>query len=224
MIKFYYMKQIFISGASITYGVGGPNGGWADMIKQKIHSLQYSNTKSFKERYQVYNFAKPGAVVEDIVKSLPSDIKYRKNKNSEIVIIISVGLNNSKSIGNAKNYISSLSSYSKSIELLFKKCKTLTENIIFVGYTPVNENVANQGKSPIDNKRRYFFNSRIKKFNIKCKKLSQKHGVKFVDLFDRALLINWNKYLAADGLHLNNLGHKWVFNKTWNLLKNFIEL
>jgi len=35
------MKQIFIFGASIVYGVGGKQGGWADLLKKEFHSQIY---------------------------------------------------------------------------------------------------------------------------------------------------------------------------------------
>lgn len=35
------MSQIFFFGASITQGVGDPQGGWVDRLKREIHEHMY---------------------------------------------------------------------------------------------------------------------------------------------------------------------------------------
>jgi len=108
-MKLNNIKQIFISGASLTYGVGGAKGGWADMIKLRIHKLQYNpRHERDKKYYEVYNFAKPGMVIDGVLASITSDIKYRKHESSESIIILSVGMNNTKSTGTADNHFSTI--------------------------------------------------------------------------------------------------------------------
>ena len=214
------MKQIFTFGASITYGVGGANGGWADMVKLALHARQYG--EDFDERYEFYNFSRPGMVVAEVLESMDGDIKYRKHDESEVIIIMSIGLNNTKSIDRADNYVSSLDDYRQEMKRLLEKAKGYTGKVIFVGYTPVNEEVMNNRTSPITGEKTFFYNKRIAEFNMACSVICKEMGVEYLALFDEAKELDWKKYLTKDGLHLNARGHKWEFEKVWALLQNWL--
>lgn len=214
------MKQIFISGASIAYGVCGPNGGWADMLKLRLHNIQYGK-KNVKEKFEIYNFSKSGYRINDVTDSLFHDIKYRRDENSESIIILSVGLNDTKSKLTPDNYVSSLDQYSQNLQDLFDVAKKISPTIFFVGYSQVNEKLVNPKVNlpPIGNS--YFANERIKLFNDKCKELCKKNKIEHLDMFSSAPR-NWNSYLSSDGLHPNNEGHKWIFNKVWGSVERYL--
>ena len=107
---------------------------------------------------------------------------------------------------------------------MLNQCKSLTREVFFVGYTPVNESLTTPKMNPFDNSQSYFFNDRIKKFDVVCEEVCEDEKVKFISLFDNASLLDWNNYLALDGLYLNDSGHKWVFEQVWKLLNKFITL
>lgn len=199
----------------MTYGVGGENGGWADKLKRQIHVEQYGGDYVGDERMEVYNFARPGMTVEDVTESLERDIYYRKHDGSESMIILSVGLNNSKAIGTPDNYISTLDSYAEELGRLFDLAHSLSGTVLFVGYTKVNEDLMNQRISPLTGDKTYFTNDRICLFDKKCKELCADRNIQHIDLIDSAPY-NWLAYLSGDGLHVNDKGHTWIFEEVWN--------
>ena len=215
------MKQIFFSGASITYGVGGPEGGWVDMIKRKTHSLEYSDNE-VNELYEVYNFSKPGMVVAEALECIESDIKYRKHKNSDAIVSLSIGLNNTKSLHTPDGYISTLESYEEEISELIDKVYHITKEVLFAGYTPVDES-----KFPIigalSGRKTYFINDRIALFNESCKKICEEKGVTHIDLFNESRMVDWNSYLGDDGLHPNHAGHTWMYEQVWPHIEKLLK-
>ncbi len=213
------MKQIFISGASMTYGVGGSSGGWADMLKRSVHKLQYGNSLDNKEKYEVYNFACPGFVVEQVAKTLPNDILPRTGEYNDRIIVFSVGMNNAKSEGSPDTYVTSIENYNTALSTLCDIAEEFTSDILFVGYTPVNEDIANTWLVPEGRKRTYFYNNRLAEFNYKCREVCKEKGVEHIDLFEKARSLDWKNYLSSDGLHVNNKGHQWIHDIVWPYLK-----
>lgn len=215
------MKQIFITGASMTYGVGGSDGGWADMLKLAIHKEQFGSADKNIERCEVYNFAKPTAEVSHVYDSIKSDIEHRIHHDPGIMIVISVGMNNVKAIDNPENFVSTDESFADEMKNLLIKAKSLTNKILFVGYTPIDEAVMTPNISPNTGKKQWWFNERLGKFDSICEKLCKELDIKHVKLFDEAMQMDWKDYLWKDGLHVNDKGHKWIFDKVWPHIKNF---
>lgn len=50
------MTQIFILGSSNAYGVGGKDGGWADILKQYLHNKMYGKY-GIGEKHELFNFS-----------------------------------------------------------------------------------------------------------------------------------------------------------------------
>lgn len=205
------MTQLFIFGASITYGVGAKESGWADLIKRKLHEIMYS-TPSAGEKYEVYNFAKPEATIEFVLNTVDHLISHY-NKIGKKIVILSVGMNNSKAEGTPENYVSDVTEYKQKVEELLKKITTQVDHVICVGFTPVDESKTTPKKDGS-----YFWNNRIQEFNKACKKACEEQNVTFVDI-----LVDpetWKKeYLYEDGLHPNQQGHQLMFETIYPSLK-----
>jgi len=216
------VTQIFILGASITYGVGGSDGGWADMVKREMHRRQYSKFDESNEHYEVYNFAKPGMTVGDVLGSMSTDIGYRRRDNEKAVIILSVGMNNTKSMNSPEDYVSTDASYKNNLVELLDAAKKVTDKVIFVGYTPVDEKITAPRISPFTGEKTYFSNSRIKEFNDICKTVCEDKGVMHVDIFDKAVSENWNDCLV-DGVHPDAGGHEWIFKQLKPVLEKALQ-
>jgi len=98
------MTQVFILGSSSTYGVGGENGGWADLLKQSLHSDMFSSG-GVGEKYEVYNFAKSGAPRSFVKETSKEQFKNYK-RSGKTIVVVSVGGNNSKAEDKPDNYVS----------------------------------------------------------------------------------------------------------------------
>ncbi len=211
------MNQIFISGASMTYGVGGPDGGWADMVKRKVHALQYGPSRA-AEGCEVYNFARPGFTAADVRACLAEDIGHRKYADSKYVIVLSVGMNDSRAVDAADNFVSDEGKYTDELRGLFRLAKSITPQVVFVGLTPVDENRTNPKLSRSSGKMTYFTNARIGAFDAVCAEVCREEGVEHIGLFSDAQAVNWKAMLSEDGLHVNGAGHAWIFERAWAVI------
>ena len=111
------MIQIFIVGSSSTYGVGGEKGGWADLIKQELHTRMYSEN-GIGQQYEIFNLGKSGAPIRFVLNTFPQQLKDY-GRNGKRMVIVSVGGNNIKSETEPDNFVSTLEEYSKEMSELF---------------------------------------------------------------------------------------------------------
>ena len=206
------MAQIFIFGASSAYGVGGEEGGIGDLLKKKIHSQMY-HPNGTGEKHEVYNFSTPGATVEFFLDSFDYQIdKYAKD--TKLIAVVSVGMNNSKAINESGNFISSSSQYKTAMEKSLTKLKQKVDAVICCGYTLVDESKTTPIANPFNEDLAYFRNDKIMEFNKIFKQVCQQIGVAFIEI--DVEYEEWKrKYLYKDGLHPNKEGHQLIFDKLW---------
>jgi len=213
------MSQIFIFGASSVYGVGGENGGWADMVKRKVHHQMYSEN-GVGEKHEVYIFAKSGATVEFVLNNFQQQIDQYK-KNGKVIALLSVGANNARAKDKPDDFVSTPKEFEKSIKKLINQLKSSVNNLICVGYTPVDETKTAPKPNPLSGGTSYFYNKRLTEFNTIFEKACKDLGVKFINIdIDPQ---EWkNKYLFRDGLHPNKNGHQYIFEKVWTEIEKII--
>lgn len=131
------MTQIFIFGASITYGVGAEDAGWADLIKKTVHKRMYS-PEGRGEKYEVYNFGNPGATIDFVSRTFKYQLENYQKEGKKI-LILSIGMNNAKAKGTPENYVSSVEEYKYQMVELLNSLKETIDHIICVGLSPVDE-------------------------------------------------------------------------------------
>ena len=206
------MAQIFIFGASSAYGVGGEEGGIGDLLKKKIHSQMY-HPNGTGEKHELYNFATSGATVEFVLESFEYQIdKYAKD--TKLIAIVSVGMNNSKAINKQNNFISSTFQYKTAMEKLLIGLKQKVDSIICYGYTLVDESKTTPIANPFNEDLAYFRNDKITEFNKIFKQICEQLEATFFEI--DVEYEEWKrKYLYKDGLHPNKEGHQLIFDKLW---------
>lgn len=211
------LEQIFIMGASITYGVGGCNGGWADMLKLALCKKNFSGGEIDK-LYEIYNFAKPGATADFVEKNYQSHIDEFYKEDAKSTVIISIGYNNAKAEGEADNYVSTPEEFRELMTNLLKGIKAKVDRVIFVGYTLCDETKTMPKISPFTGLDSYFSNERIQLFNNTVKELCADLSIETacVDIDKDDWIAN---HLFDDGLHPNDKGYKAIFNKVIQLIK-----
>jgi len=198
------MKSIITIGDSIVTGRGEtPNLGWAGRLKKDFES---------KETHHIlYNLGIPGDSTTGLVKRIETEIKARAKyywPGDKHITIIGIGINDTRAIDNPKNVQTKKSKFKSNIFKIIKFAKKLTDKVIILGLTNVNESLTN----PFDNT--YFINSRIKEYNAIIKEQAKKQNVVFIDMFN--LL---NKKNLTDGLHPNTKG----YDKMYKLIKKEIK-
>lgn len=104
-------------GASTVHGVGGPNGGWADMLKLALHKQMYGGANS-NEAHEMFIFAKSGVTTDFIMNGCEQRIEDYRRDGRKTVVILSIGLNNAKAVGDPDNYVSTPEEYAVQMKQL----------------------------------------------------------------------------------------------------------
>lgn len=204
------MIQIFILGASSAYGVGGENGGWADLLKQKLHQKMYGPNGT-GEDIEIYNFGKSGASINFVLDTFPIQLK-QYSRNQKTIILLGMGANDSKAVNRPDNFISSLDKYSQEMTKLLKLLKQSSFQTIVIGGGYFDETKTNPKFNPIIGGKSFFTNRRAQEFQKCLQQLCQKYNLPFIDLGVNEK--EWlAKYLYKDGLHPNKKGHELICNK-----------
>lgn len=204
------MVQIFFLGSSSTHGVGGANGGYADIIKQKLHQKMYG-AGGVGEQYEIYNFGKSGATIDFVYDTFPQQLE-QYGRGSQIITILNVGGNNAKAENTPDNFVSTIEKYSEEMGQLLDMLKDKSTHVIAVGSGYYDESKTNPKPNPLTGGKSYFSNERSQEFQQQFKKLCEDRDIAFVGVGVSEQ--EWkDKYLYEDGLHANKAGHEFMSKK-----------
>ncbi|MFT4244271.1 MAG: GDSL-type esterase/lipase family protein [Candidatus Woesearchaeota archaeon] len=201
------MFGICVFGDSLTFGRGDNiNSGWCEKLKRNFESQDYYNC--------LYNLGVCGDTTEYILKRFDVETKSRirlKREGDRYIIIISVGLNDSRLVGENKTPQTEIKKFEENIQVLIQKAKKYTFEIMFIGLTPVDELLT------LNYEDTTFTNERISKFNEIIKSSCQKNNILFFDMFENFSKLNYQE-LLGDGLHPNSQGYE----EMYKLIKEFL--
>lgn len=209
------MVQIFLLGDSFVYGVGAENGGWGDLVKNYFHKKMYS-AGGIGEKYEVYNFGKPGEGIEFVEKTFPKQLK-QYGRDGEIVVILSVGTNDIKAKDNPGNFGMTIDNFLNKLSGFIDFLVSKDIKVILVGTGFFDEAKSNPRISPITGRKSFFINKQQKGFLIGLEELCENKNISFVDIgVDEK---EWKeKYLYIDGVHPNQKGHNFIADKVLSKL------
>lgn len=189
------MSHYLIFGDSIAYGEGDLNGGWVQLLRQSLKSDDC-----------VFNLGVGGDTTQGILQRIESEIKPRLSVESESVVIIAIGINDTALL--------SLNNYQQNLIQLIKVTRKYTQKIIFIGPAPVDQKKVD----PIPWAPEISYKTAIvKQYSETMKAVVMEEKIKFVDLFNN-LPIEYLKTLD-DGVHPNAAGHLMIFNLVQHVLK-----
>lgn len=199
--------NIICLGDSITYGLYNKQG-WPDILKNKLSQISPSN--------RLYNLGIPSCTTIHLaeINKYNIELTARLSSKRQNIIIIAFGANDSaldKTIG--KNLVT-LEQYQINLEQFIVLANNLNPNnkplkILLIQTTPVDE--AKQS-SPEDNQMRC--NASISKYNNILDIISRNF-----DNIEVVKLENFTiNYLHQDGLHLNDRGQEFIYQKLLNIL------
>lgn len=210
------VTQIFVVGSSSVYGVGGTHGGWADLIKQWLHQKMYAD-KGLGEKYEVFNFGRSGATI-DFVKDNFSIWLEQFWRGGPLITITSVGGNNMKAVDEPDNYVSTQDEYRHQMSELFGLLKETSQQVIAVGSGYVDESKTNPKMNPFTGGKSFFTNKRRQQFTEVYQTLCVEKDIPFVgvDLSESDWL---ESYVYTDGLHANDQGQRYLFEKIKQILE-----
>lgn len=218
------MKTVLMFGASITHGVGGEQGGWADMVKADLHQKMYGSANP-GESCTVYELGIPGNSSRDVVGRFEAETLARvPQKNPEqTFIIFSAGTNDSKATNKSDNYLYSPDEYTTNVRAFIRLAKEHAAHILCVGIVPVDQSKTNPKQNPLTGSMSYFTNGRIKRFEDALVAACKQESVDCVPLFDYVPKDWAEHYLFADGLHPNAKGHQWIYDTVKSHIDKIME-
>jgi lysophospholipase L1-like esterase len=185
---------ICIFGDSITEGYyDNEHSGWVNRLKTIL-----ANDK-------IYNLGISGDSTEDLLKRFDADIK---GKNPEM-IFFGIGTNDSIYLPAEKRNYVGFEKFKANLRSLVEKSRPFTNEIVFVGLTPVDESLT----KPIPwQTEMCYTNEEIIKYNSAIRQICESEKLKFIDIFNEFEMNNY-KEMLSDGLHPNESGHKWMADK-----------
>lgn len=198
------MTRIIVFGDTITAGaLDYEEGGWVNRLRK------FLDMKVFVDRkfsYRVYNLGISGDTTEDILYRLEFEAKNRIKEIEDNIIIFQIGINDSLFILDKEKLITPHKNFIENIEKLIKISRKITEKIVFIGLTPVNESKVN----PLPWRREVSYkNEYIRRYDDAIREICKKNDVGFIDVFG-GLKSDYDK-LLEDGVHPNAEGHQKIF-------------
>ncbi len=217
------MAQILVFGASTAYGVGGPAGGWPDILKKKLHEQMYTIKDLPFEKHEVYNLCVPGATIDDIEKRLTVEVDGYSKPGREIIVVIELGGNDSKAIEKNDNFANTPEQFYEQMKKLCEQALSLRAKVILVGLQAVDESKTAPRTNPNTGHKSFFKNERMELFEKQIANVAQELRVDFVPVFaDFSVSHQIDNLLFDDGLHPNKAGHEWLFKKVWKVLESLL--
>lgn len=196
------MSRICIFGDSITWGASDfEKGGWVNRLRNFIDANAYD--------VEIYNLGIPGDKTKDLLQRFYKECKVRKSN----VIIFAIWINDVKYIGNNNKSIVPLDKFQNNLEKLIIQAKNITDKIIFLGLTNVDESKTMPIFWKWKNTNMFFSTQNIIIYNSKLEEICNKSSLLFIDMLNILDNSDFN-----DGVHPNDKWHEKMFLKVKNFL------
>lgn len=204
-------KNILVFGASTTYGAWDSEGGWVARLRKFLDEKTISS--NYRREALVYNLGVSGDKTEDALKRFDAETKARLGHDNEIIVIFHTGINDT--IFNQKLNSTEVTpeQFEKNLRNLIKKAKKYSKKIIAVGSMPVDKRVDPMPWAP----GRSYKNEFVGRFDEVMASVSKKEKVHFIEVFKRFIDEDYSS-LLADGVHMNDKGHK----KLYELVRDYL--
>lgn len=198
-------KNICIFGDSIAWGHADiEKGGWANRLRIFL-----------EEKYddiEVYNLGVSGNITEDILKRFEAESETRQAN----MLIFAIGINDSQYTESKDNPRTPLDKFKDNIKELITKSRNFTEEIIFIGFTDIDESKT----MPIPWKMGiYYDKENIAIYDRVLKSVCEEEKVSYISL-EGAI----DSEGLVDGVHPNSKGHEKIYQRINNfLIKNIFS-
>lgn len=204
------MKEFFIFGSDSAYGIGAERAGWADLLKQSLQAKMYGRV-GIGSKYAVYNFAQPDTGIEFTRVIYADQLRfYGIGEKTAIFSAEDKHIDEKKWI---KNFPSSLQEYEGLVSQILEGLKTYADKTIVVAntITRIPSTTELQPEKTIEHKS-LLAKDRILMCNTSLIKLCREYGAICVDINPEEWLQE-DRYF--DGVHPNQAGHQFIFEKLW---------
>jgi lysophospholipase L1-like esterase len=143
-----------------------------------------------------------------------SETKTRADYDEKLVILISVGINDSYIHNKNSEPETSPEQFRKNLEMISSIARDYKCCVIFVGSNPVDKRV---DPVPWRTEIRYTLEN-VKKYNQILADFCKEQNIEFIDIMPEWLKEDYSK-LLDDGLHPNSEGHERIFQSVRKALE-----
>lgn len=206
-------KNILIFGTSTTYGAWDSEGGWVARFRKFIDDQVISS--NFEKSNFVYNLGVSGDKTKDVLVRFESEAKARlgHNRKREIILIFHVVINDTIYNEGLGKVEVSPQEFKNNLKLLLSKSKKYSNKIIVVGSMPVDKRVDPMPWAP----GRSYRNTYVAQYNEILENVSKTENVHFIEVYKKFINSDYSS-LLADGVHMNDKGHK----KLYEIVRNYL--
>lgn len=205
--------NLLIFGDSITWGAWDEEGGWAQRIKS--FADKKAATQNYDNYAAVYCLGVSGDNTEDLLHRFETEIKARIEEDEKTQMIIAIGINDLQFDPSENKHRVSPEDYKENLIKLIEISKKYNANIMFVGLTPVDDNLVDPIPWKQESSYRLEF---VQKYDGILKDVCREQNIPYVELLSKFMEKDF-KTLLTDGLHPNTEGHKLVFEE----VKKYLE-
>tara|TARA_Y100001968_G_scaffold333383_1_gene395882 strand:- start:13559 stop:14203 length:645 start_codon:yes stop_codon:yes gene_type:complete len=208
-------KQLLIVGDSNVYGWGDlEGGGWSERIKRHVMAIPNAPV--------IYPLGIRGDGLEKVAKRWHQEWQSRGElrRKTPDGLLLTIGLNDTARIGRPDGRPQlSPEAFKYGLERLLTEMKNHTE-VMVLGLTAVNENAM-----PFSGCL-WYSNKACSKYENQIEETCIELDIPFLPTHKKMISQqNYLNWISADGIHLNSLGHRWVFEKVinWKYLMKWIQ-
>lgn len=197
------VPKLVVLGDSGVFGWGDPEqGGWCERLRRHWMALPAGPV--------VYNLGVRGDGLERLAARLPAEVGCRGELRRQIPqgILIGIGLNDSARIGRPDGrYQLQPDGFLFGLQQLLPQAQALAPTFV-IGLTPVDPEAM-----PFAEVLWYDLSS-VRRYEALLEEACLEAGLPFLPLLDAFLAEpGWPGLLSSDGLHLNEAGHAFVYQR-----------
>jgi lysophospholipase L1-like esterase len=197
--------QIFVFGASTTYGVWDVKGGWVSRLRASLDKAQLSDPNLY---YLVYNLGISGDTTADVLERFDTELSARlkdAEPNEEKLIIFSLGNNDAATMKDGQQQVA-LPEFESNLAILAEKALKTTSKVAFASTFPADETKT----MPVSWAELSYSNPKLEEYRNVMKRVCKAKGITFIDVYGKFIKKNYQQ-LLQDGLHPNSKGHQKIF-------------
>jgi acyl-CoA thioesterase I len=198
--------RILIFGDSIAQGFFDGQGGWAERLRRDYDRRALENLAEH-DWDELFNLGVSGDTVASLINRLePESIARRWHKNPQ-ALVIAIGINDT--MYTAHHKASNVEQFGDEVKKLLSIAGELSQHVLFVGMTPVNDAQCNPWQYSETGKS--YRSARIWEFEQELRRVCAEQAVPCVEIFEAFTKESKNQELLADGLHPNDKGHELIY-------------
>lgn len=212
--------RLLIFGDSITQGFYDSRGGWVQRLASDLHGKTLASMNKNQDfSVEVYNIGISGDTVQGILDRIENETNARRLYDDQDMIIIACGINDSILIDNKAQ--EDIYEFQEKLELLAEKALSLSDKVYFIGLTAVDEELSDPWTFSSSGKQ--YKNNRINLFEDTIKQVAINKDIQFIPIHDSFLeKLSDGTHLLSDGLHPNDLGHEFIYQKVKPVLEEML--